>query len=244
MKLYQRTILITGGNSGIGLRLAKQLHAKDNMLIIVSRSQNNWDELSKLNPKPLLLQYDLSRKEQVLQLAQQISEMEIKLDVLINCAAVQYTPKLIDSSFSFKTIQNEIAVNLIAPIELTQLFLPTLVSRSESAVVNLSSGLAFYPKSSSAVYCATKAALHNFSQSLRYQLTETPINVVEVILPLVDTPMTAGRGKKKISPEQAAREIIHGIENKREEIFVGIARFMPLLLRLWPSLLKRILSKH
>lgn len=244
MNLSKKNILITGGNSGIGLQLAKLLHARGNQLVITSRSTRHWDELAQLNPQVIRLQCDLSKKEQVLQLVQQLKDKGIGLDILVNCAAIQHTPMLLDKEFSFNDIETEVATNFNAPVWLTYLLLPTLVSRPEAAIVNLSSGLALYPKSTSAVYCATKAALHNLSQSLRYQLINTSVQVSEVILPLVDTPMTAGRGRGKISPVQAAKEIIQGIDKNRDEIYVGKARLLPVMMRNWPGLVRRILREY
>ena len=244
MQLTGKQILITGGNSGIGLHLVRQLHTKQNHIIVVSRTQNQWDDLKALQPEVMLLQCDLGCKEQILQMVQQLKEKKITLDVLVNCAAIQNTPKLIDKDFRFNDIAPEVITNFVAPVWLIHLLLPDLLTHSEAAIVNISSGLAFYPKTTSAVYCATKAALHNFSQSLRYQLAETTVCVMEVILPLVDTPMTTGRGKGKVSPEYAAQKIIEGIQRNRNEIYVGKARLLPLMMSIWPGHVKRILQRY
>ncbi len=244
MQLKNKSILITGGNSGIGMQLVKQLNLKDNQLIIASRSQKHWDELRLLQPSVTLFQSDLSKKAEVLQLVQQLKDNAIQPDVLINCAAIQNTPMMTDSNFVFDDIETEIATNFTAPVWLSNLLLPILLTRPEAAIVNLSSGLALFPKSTSAVYCATKAALHNLSQSLRYQLAEAPVRIFEAILPLVDTPMTTGRGSGKMSSEQAARNIIRGIERDRYENYIGKAGWLPLLTRVWPGLVKRILRKY
>ena len=244
MKLTQQTILITGGNSGIGLNLVKQLHSMGNSLIVISRSQNNWEQLSRLHPGVHCLQCDLSNKEQVVHLVESLNAENRVVDVLVNCAALQFTPKLIDDDFSFDSVDTEIHTNFSAIVWLSYLLLPKLLLRPSSAIVNLSSGLAIYPKTASAVYCAPKAAVHSFSQSLRYQLSDSPVKVIEVLLPLVDTPMTAGRGKGKISSELAAKKIIKGIEQGRDEIYVGKAKFLPFMARLWPGLMKRILRGY
>lgn len=244
MQLTGKQILITGGNSGIGLRLVRQLHTKQNHIIVASRTQNQWDNLKALQTKVTLLQCDLSSKEQILHMVQRLKEKQFTLDMLINCAAIQNTPKLIDKDFRFDDIAPEVITNFVAPVWLCHLLLPDLLTRSEAAIVNISSGLAFYPKTSSAVYCATKAALHNFSQSLRYQLAETTVSVMEVILPLVDTPMTSDRGRGKVAPEYAAQKIIEGIQRNRNEIYVGKSRLLPLMMRIWPGRLKRILQRY
>lgn len=244
MKLSERTILITGGNSGIGMALVKALVLMDNSVMIISRSRNHWDELEKISHEIRTFQCDVTDKKQLLELRNTLHQEKVQLDLVINCAALQLTPKLTDKDFSFDGVQTEILTNIAAPVWLSYLSLSLFAEHEEAAIVNLSSGLAFYPKSSSAVYCASKAALHNFSQSLRYQLTNTPIKVIEVILPLVDTPMTQGRGKNKISATQAAAEIIAGIERDTDEIYVGKARLIPPLMRIAPGLLKRMLARH
>jgi len=251
MKLVERTILITGGNSGIGYQLAKQLHAKNNRIIIVSRTRNNWQGILEKWPDIKLFQCDLSQKSEVLQLLETLRSKEqqegqqvgLKIDSLIHCAAIQNTPRLVDNSFSFDDIEVEVTTNFTSIVWLTHQFLPSLLARPEAMIVNLSSGLAIYPKTSSAVYCATKAAVHSFSQSLRYQLMDSKVSVVEVLLPLVETPMTRGRGSNKMSPSDAALHIIEGVERNKTEIYVGKAKVLPFLSRISPSLTKYILKK-
>ena len=244
MDLTGKYILITGGNSGIGLQLARQLHAKRNHVIVVSRTRTRWHELQALQPELSLLQCDLADQGQVLETVQHIKKQWPTLDVLINCAAIQNTPMLIEPDFRVEDIAPEVTINFIAPVWLCSLLLPDFMSRAEAAIVNLLSGLAFYPKTSSAIYCATKAALHSFSQSLRYQLAGSTVSVMEVILPLVDTPMTRGRGKGKLSPSFAAQQIIAGIERNTSEIYVGKARLLPAMLRISPGLVKHILQRY
>jgi uncharacterized oxidoreductase len=167
------------------------------------------------------------------------------ISILINNAAVQLTPTFISDDFDFDGIGYEITTNLTSPLWITSLLLAgTLVRQKEALIVNISSGLAFFPKRESAVYSASKAALHSISQSLRYQLEETSVGISEVILPLVDTPMTHGRGKGKISPVSAARGIIEGIENGRKEIYLGKARLLPVLMWVAPFIVKNILKRN
>jgi len=221
-----------------------QLHAMNNQIIIISRTQNNWEKLKNLQPAIRCIQCDLSKKDDVLQLIKAFDSENTQIDMYINNAALQFTPKLTDPDFEFDTIEQETTTNFTAVVWLSSLLLPQLLRQKEALIVNISSGLAFAPKSSSAVYCATKAALHSISQSLRYQLTNTPIQVVEVILPMVDTPMTQGRNGKKISAKFAAEQIIKGITRGDEEIYVGKARFLPMMMRICPGLVKRMLSKY
>ncbi|MCU7906336.1 MAG: SDR family NAD(P)-dependent oxidoreductase [Candidatus Thiodiazotropha sp. (ex Epidulcina cf. delphinae)] len=244
MELSQKNILITGGNSGIGLSLVKQLSALGNSLIVVSRSQKNWSDFSRYRPAVVTMQCDISKEHDVLSLMEKLKSANIALDILINSAAVQYTCRLTDEDFSFTDIGTEVNTNFTSIVRLCSLLLDGLLSRPHSAIVNLSSGLAFYPKTSSAVYCATKAALHSFSQSLRYQLADTSVQVTEVILPLVSTPMTEGRVGGKMSPDAAAKAIIDGMKKECNEIYVGKAGFLPVMMRLSPGFVKWMLKKY
>lgn len=242
MQINDKTILITGANSGIGFQLAQQLIERGNRVIAVSRSQNNWPQLQALGDKIQLQQCNLSEKTEVMRLAEQLRHDKVALDIIINGAAIQLTPTLIDPDFSFSGIETEITTNFTAIVWLSYLLLPVLQTRPQSMIVNLSSGLAIHPKIGSAVYCASKAALHSFSQALRFQLEQTSVHVCEILLPLVDTPMTHGRGSNKLSPETAARAIIKAIEQNKTEAYIGKAKLLPPLMRLWPGLVRRILK--
>jgi uncharacterized oxidoreductase len=160
------------------------------------------------------------------------------LAVLINNAALQYDTPLMDVDFDSARMVDEVAINLIAPALITHHLVKTAPLR---AIVNISSGLAFFPKQRSALYCATKAALHSFSVSLRYQLEARNIQVSEAILPLVDTPMTKGRGSGKISAHAAAAAILKGVQQGRDEIYIGKAKLIPYFARLAPSIGRKIL---
>lgn len=242
MLLQNQTIMITGATSGIGKALCQNLALKDNHIIAVGRSQDKLDVLKQELGDATTIHCELTSKGAVIALAQRIEQDDLPVSVLINNAAVQYTPRFIDADFSFDSIDTEITTNFTSIAWLTSLMLPRLIDQPDgSAVVNMSSGLALYPKTSSALYCATKAALHSLSQSLRYQLEGTKVHVSEVLLPLVDTPMTEGRGKGKLTPAFAAAETIHGVENNRDEIYIGLARVLPLLNRISPALTRRIL---
>jgi len=242
MRLTQKTLLITGGNSGIGFALVKLL-CVENRIIVISRSENNWPQLKRLDSQIITLRCDLSNYDAVVQLCQQLQSEFPEIDVLINGAAVQFTPTFIDKDFSFEGIQQEITTNFTAVAWLSHQLLSQLLQRNEASIVNISSGLAIYPKTHSAIYCASKAALHSFSQSLRYQLEDTEIRVIEVLMPLVDTPMTEGRGNRKISAKQAASAIIAAIQGRSDEVYIGKARVLPILSRLWPGLIKNILKR-
>jgi uncharacterized oxidoreductase len=142
-----------------------------------------------------------------------------------------------------RELQREIDTNLVAPLLLTHAFLPTLAKQREAAIVNLTSVLALSPKQSASVYCATKAALRSFTQSLRWQLEGSPVRVFELMPPLVDTAMTAGRGTGKVSPEALAEAFWRGFAADRFEIAPGKAGAARFLMRWLPGVAQRMLRR-
>ena len=242
--ISDQKILITGATSGIGHELAARLHAAGHAIVAVGRDAGRLAELADALPGIAVEQCDLGRRSDVEALVPRVFDAHPDLDLIVNNAGLQFEPRLTDPDFDLDTVETEVAVNFLAPVWLTARALPYLIaSGRETRIVNVSSGLAFFPKTSSAVYCATKAALHSFSRSLRYQLDGTGVAVSEVILPLVDTPMTAGRGSGKISTAAAVSQILAGLRAGRDEIYVGKARLIPLLSRVAPSLIRNILRR-
>lgn len=235
-------ILLTGGTSGIGLALLHQLHRQGHRVIVLARNIVKLKELHHEIKNLDIYAYDFRNTQQLKICVEKILSEHPDISILINNAAIQLTPRFTDPDFDFDGIELEVNINFLAPAHLSYLMLRSfIVSGKSCAIVNISSGLAFYPKASSAVYCATKAAIHSLSQGLRYQLSGQPIRILEVILPLVDTPMTAGRGRGKLSVGYVAEKIIHGMNSGKEEIYIGKARWLPLLARISPRLTKNIL---
>jgi short-subunit dehydrogenase involved in D-alanine esterification of teichoic acids len=243
MKLQDRTILITGGTSGIGKALVKHLAPHNKMIVVIARNPIKMEKLSEEFPNVKTYRCSLSNKLEVESTLSEITDNHPEISVVMNNAGIQVTPTFLDSDFSFDTIDNEIIINLAAPIWICALMLGPLLNLKEpAAFMNVTSGLGLYPKKSSAVYCATKAGLHNFTKSFRYQLEDTLIKVHEAIMPMVDTPMTKGRGNGKISVDDAAVAIIKGIESGYSEIYVGKAKLIPLMSRISPTLMAAIMK--
>lgn len=232
------TIVLTGATSGIGAHLMSQLLAAGHRVIAVSR------RASALEPHPALecMDCDLAVPKAIRMLASDLSLRHPRIDLLINNAALQYGVPLTAPQFDPDAMIAEAQINLVAPALLAHGLLEALErAGSAAAIVNLSSGLAFYPKRDTALYCATKAGLHSLSQSLRYQFAPKRVRVIEAILPLVATPMTAGRGGDKMDADAAARAILVGIAKGQDEIHIGKARLLPLLTRIAPSIVRRML---
>ena len=236
-------IMLTGATSGIGRQLFQQLQPMAKEIIIVGRNQQILQQLQSEHKNTKAYPCDLSDQHSVYELTNTIKYQHPKLNILINNAGVQYTPSFIDPDFNFDSMAKEINLNLLAPAWISYLLLPSLMQQPKAMIINISSGLAFAPKKQSAMYCASKAGLHSLTQSLRYQLQNTSVKSVEVLLPLVDTPMTVGRGKNKLSAADAAAQIISGIRKDKNEIYVGAAKYLPWLMRISPGLVKQILKR-
>jgi uncharacterized oxidoreductase len=228
-------VLITGGAKGIGLALAKQFHAYQNEVILVDRDATALAQAATQLPGAATVVADIALATDRRQLLKQFGN----ITVLINNAGIQHNGPL--NQLSAADIESELQTNLLAPVLLTHAFLPQLLQQPQAAIVNVTSVLALSPKESASVYCASKAALRSFSQLLRWQLESGPIKVFEVIPPLVDTQMTQGRGKGKISANKVAADFWQGFINNQFEIPIGKARAAKWLNRLAPSLVARLM---
>lgn len=242
MKLSGNTILITGGSSGIGLALAKRFMMLGNQVIISGRSAEKLNRIKNEIPGIATFCGDLSEEENLLQLQKFIQDEFPHLNILINNAGIQYNYRLSEEPDILAKIDYELACNLNAPIKLTSLLLPFLENQDHSAIVNVSSALFMAPKKSAPVYCASKAALHNFTQSLRYQLEESKVEVHEIIPALIDTPMTAGRGKSKLSPDKLVDEFLDNFKAGKVESFIGKTKLLRMLLRVAPRKAQSLLK--
>ncbi len=242
MNRSDNTILLTGATSGIGYALTRRLADLGNTVVAVGRNESVLNELAALYPLVHPLTADLGSQTALEQVVVEVEQRFPALNVLINNAGIQYNYPFAESSGHLSRIEHEVRVNLLAPLHLTSLLLPQLLTQPQAAIVNITSGLGFVPKQSAPVYCATKAGLHIFSKSLRYQLTGSSVRVMEVIPPLVDTPMTTGRGRGKISPEQLVDEFLRGFERDRPEINIGKVGLLRLIQRISPVLADRMLK--
>lgn len=242
MKLSNNKILITGGSSGIGLALAAKLKSLNNYVIVTGRNRTKLDQVADEHGLDTF-QCDLADPEGVKALIKAVQTQHPDVNVIINNAGLQYNYDFTDT-VSFSKIEYEVEVNFNVVAKLCSAFLPLLLGHKESAIVNISSGLALSPKKSAPVYCATKAGVHIFTKALRYQMEGTNVRVFEVLPPLVDTPMTAGRGKDKIAPETVAEEFIRGFEKNKFEINIGKVKLLKMIHRISPLLADSILKNN
>lgn len=242
MKLNNNTILLTGGTSGIGFELLKKYYNLDNQLIVVSSNKYNLLELQKQFPKIEIMICDLGDVLAVMNLIDICLRKYPQINIVINNAGIQNQYNWLEEKEGQHKIENESRINFISPMQIIYGLLPNLVHQPNAAIVNVSSALAFVPKKSAPVYCATKAALHSFTQSLRYQLENSNIKVFEIIPPLVDTAMTAGRGTKKISPAYLVNKFIANFEKNVLESNIGKTKMLRILQRISPTIAERLLK--
>lgn len=240
MRLHKNKILITGSTAGIGEALLNKFLKLDNEVIAVGRNESKLEALAKAFKRIIPFKCDISKQEDLEQLVLFIEKEHRDLNILINNAGIQYNYNFEKEHQLVHKVEHEMNVNLLAPLKLITLLLPTLQLNENSAIVNISSGLAIVPKAQTPVYCGTKAAIHIFSKSLRYQLDK--VKVFEIIPPIVDTAMTEGRGKGKISPEQLVNEFIRAFERDEYEVNIGKVKLLRIINRISPSLADSIMK--
>lgn len=242
MNWAQHRVLVTGGTRGIGRAMVLDLLARSASVWSTGQSQGSVEQASREVPAARWLACDLahrSSRKQLVELADRES-----ISIVIHNAGIQVLRDLTAApGDEAKTHAEEISINLLAPIDTSRDLLPILRRPHDAALVFVTSGLALAPKQSSPVYCATKAGLRFFAKALRGQMRTQgwPVRIAEALPPIVDTDMTRGRGSRKMSAEAAARQIIDGVAEGRDEIYVGASRLLRLVMRLSPALGERIM---
>ena len=242
-KLENNTVLITGGGSGIGLAFAEALVQLGNTVIICGRNAAKLERAKSLYPALHTIRCDISNDQDINLLLETIGSHFPTLNFLINNAAIQNNYHFLDGTSHISAIQQEIDTNLTANIKLIDMLLPILQHQSTSTIFNITSALARVPKENAPVYCATKAGMHIFTKALRYQLETSNIRVFEIVPPLVDTNMTIGRGRGKISPRQVVRESLRAFSQGQYEIKIEKVKFLFALYRLFPGLAEAMIRK-
>lgn len=233
------TYIVTGASAGIGRDLALTLARRKHKVFALARSAARLDIVAAAGDGLIVpITIDLTDMNAIALLDEHLVGEEI--DGLINNAAIQENCRFDAEGYDAAAIAAEVATNLTAPILLTQL--AARHARKRLTVINVNSGLGLFPKSTAAVYSATKAGLRMFGTAIAAQGGQK-LTIIDVILPLVDTGMTAGRGKGKMTPEAAAAAILAALDQSRREVFVGKAKALRILARLAPSMTARIMRR-
>ncbi|MCB9006292.1 MAG: SDR family NAD(P)-dependent oxidoreductase [Ardenticatenaceae bacterium] len=243
MKLKNKVVFITGGSSGIGLAIAKMMADLGSTVVICGRSEKRLAAAKTAVPTLHTLSCDITNDADQAAALAEIEQRYGRLDILINNAGMQHNYLLPQESDIAARVAQEVTLNVTALITLTHRALPLLQKSSAAAIVNVGSGTGLMPKPDGLVYSATKAAVHNFTIGLRWQLATQNIHVVELFPPVVDTAMTAGRNEDKVSPDAVAQALLTGLQQNRKEIFIGKMKALPWLVRFAPGIAASIMQK-
>src|SRR5580693_9029520 len=245
MKLTSNTILITGGASGIGYELTKQLTALGNTILITGRDQAKMDRAKAAFPKLHTFRSDVSDPKAIATLYEEVTKQFPELNILINNAGIMREINIHDKAGSLEDITREIEINLSGPIRMVKQFLPHLKTQSEAAIMNVSSGLAFVPLP---IYCATKSGLHSFTESLRVQLKNTKVKVFELAPPATQTELLGDfdvedmKGASIMKVEEMVQVAVKGMQTDRFEIRPGQANQLKLMSRVAPGFILKQMS--
>jgi uncharacterized oxidoreductase len=248
MKMTGRTILITGGTSGIGLELATQLIARGNTVIVTGRDLDRLEVARRAVPGLHAFQSDVSDPTSIESLYKTVSGRFPAFNTLMSNAGTMRNIKL-GHQRQLSDLTAEVDGNLKGPMWMTQAFLPLLLRQNDSLIVNVSSGLAFIPFPAAPIYSASKAALHAYTQCLRAQLADTCVSVVELAPPGTETPLFRGefaeemKGEKGMNVSVLAKRAIAGIEAGKLEIRPGVSNILKIASRVAPHFMFRQMVK-
>ncbi|RUT33594.1 SDR family NAD(P)-dependent oxidoreductase [Paenibacillus zeisoli] len=224
MKLSQNTVLITGGSTGIGLAFAERFLNAGNQVIICGRREQALQQAKEQFPGLITRVSDLSVESERAALFDWVTANYPEVNVLVNNAGIQQRFNVLkaDAKENWSYFNKEITTNMEVPIHLSMLFAPFFAAKEEATIINVTSGLAFTPLVIAPIYSATKAALHSFTVSLRHQLSETSVKVIEVAPPAVNTDLGGAGLHTQGEPLDAfADGIFKGLEEGNLEIGYG-----------------------
>ena len=246
MKLKGNIILITGGSTGIGLALATRFVELGNTVVITGRDQAKLAEARKKLPTVDTYVCDVTDPAAIENLSREVEAKYPTLNVLINNAGI-FTPKNITTrAKDLKTLTAEIDINFSGTVRTTSAFIDTIV-KNKGTIMNVSSGLAFVPLMVGPIYCATKAAIHSYTISLRQQLSDLGVEVIELAPPAVKTNLTTDMPSdgdfKIISTDELVDATIRGIKAGQTLICPGQSNQLRLMSRLAPSFIQTQLAK-
>jgi uncharacterized oxidoreductase len=239
MQLSGKTILLTGGTDGIGRELAMQLKAKGADVIVTGRTPERIAAAKTAGFE--VIAADLSSQAGVDLVLDAVKGRTI--DVLINNAGVGSDHDFREAAPDLADNDRCIFLNLNAPVHLITQMMDGLRARPEAMIVNTTSGLAIAPRAGGPIYCATKAGLRSYTLALREQLKGTRVHVLEVLPPVVETKMTAGREGNKLSAKDCAAQIVDAMETNAKEANVGIVKLLRIVESISPALARKIMIR-
>lgn len=200
MRITDNTVLVAGGTSGIGRGLAVRLHEAGNQVIVAGRRKDRLDEIVTEHQGIDAEVFDVTDETSIQQLFETVTAKHPNLNVLITMAGIMAPERILEPD-SLEVAERTIATNLLGPIRLIHTFTPYLVSQPAAALLTVTSGLAYVPLPATPTYSATKAAIHSYTESLREQLRETSVQVIELAPPLTRTTlMGSGTDNERAMP--------------------------------------------
>jgi uncharacterized oxidoreductase len=221
MKSTKNTILITGGNSGIGYETAKLFAGNGNTVIIAGKNSSSVQQAAASLPNTYGIICDITNSKDIESLIERVKRDFGGLNILINNAGIAFKYDLLDHPDLASNAKTEIEVNYLAPINLTDKLLPLLIENKNSAIINITSILAFSPLGIWTTYSASKAAFQSYTKVLRNDLKKHDIKVFEVMPPLADTKFAEEIPGNKMAPSDVAQAIFEGFENDTPQIRIG-----------------------
>jgi short-subunit dehydrogenase involved in D-alanine esterification of teichoic acids len=242
MRTTGNTVVITGGASGIGLAIARELVQLQNNAIVLGRNIGRLESAKAQVPGLHTIVCDVTDEGSIRRAMERIVAEHPGFNILLNAAGTSRACRFAEDDGAIELARAEINTNLLGTVMATKLALPHLLKQNEAAVVTISSGIAIAPHYGEPTHSASKAALHAFCRCLRAQLKGTSVKVFEVMPPLTDTALTKNVKGKKIRPEDVAKALIRGIARDSYEIHVGIVKALAFLVRLSPALAARIVT--
>ncbi len=223
MDITNKTVLITGGGSGIGFEIAKLLSNRGNRVIIAGRNESKLKAAAAVLRNTTAIRCDITSKEDINSLVARITYEYPDMSVLINNARRAFAYTHHENAGAFEKSTEEFATNYFSLVRLTESLLPILKARPEAAIVNVTSIVAFSPSANLPSYSDSKAAVRSYTLSLRHVLAkDTAIKVFELMPPMVNTEFSKEvGGEHGMSPVDVAQALIDGIVNDEFEIKVG-----------------------
>jgi len=245
MRLSGRTILITGGSAGIGLAFALKFLELGNEVIVTGRRKAVLDAVKAEHPKLHTIQSDVGDPDEIAALAARVKRDFPNLDLLMNNAGVGVAKNLKASPNDLAGLMTEMEINVGGVVRTTAALID-LLTANHGTVMNVSSALAFVPVPAMPIYSATKAAVHSYTQSLRFQLEGSGVEVIELMPPAVQTDMTSDfdeAGISTITTDELVKQAIAALRAGKQEIRPGQSNLLALMRRLAPSFINRQLWK-
>ncbi|MCM3781990.1 SDR family NAD(P)-dependent oxidoreductase [Neobacillus mesonae] len=249
MKLSNRTIVVTGGTSGIGLAFALEFLNRGNKVIVIGRNQATLDQVTNKHRGLIGLQGDVSNASSVREMAAFIRDRYPEASILFNSAGIMRAFDLMDNNLDLEHTTSEVETNLNGTIWMTEALLPQLIQQDESMIVTVSSGLSYVSSPIHPVYSATKAGVHMFTNALRIQLKSAKnIHVMELVPPLVaetnlQPVMHSGGRIPNMSLDTLLKRGIHGMENNKKRVVPGFSKFLRFAGKYFPDALSKAMAR-